>query len=129
LHTYLQSAPRAADLIVPVPLHPNRERERGYNQSALLAKELSRLTGIPLATDLLRRTIDTAPQVSMDDYEQRRRNIEGAFECIGDLSGMKVLLKVLLVDDVITTGSTMSACAAPLKSKGAARVWGLALAR
>jgi len=61
----------------------------------------------------------------MDDYEQRRRNIEGAFECIGDLSGMKVLL----VDDMITTGSTMSACAAHLKSKGAPRVWGLALAR
>jgi ComF family protein len=110
---------------VPVPLHLSRERERGYNQSALLAKELSRLTGIPLATDLLRRTIDTAPQVTMDDYEQRRSNIAGAFECIGDPSG----LNVLLVDDVITTGSTMSACAAPLKSQGAARVWGLALAR
>jgi competence protein ComFC len=84
---------------------------------------LSRLTSIPLATDLLQRTIDTEPQVKMDDYEKRRNNIASAFECIGDPSE----LNVLLVDDVITTGSTMSAYAAPLKSKGAARVWGRSL--
>ena len=125
MHTYFESSRLAADLIVPGPLHPSRERERGYNQSELLAKEFSRLTSIPLATDLLRRTIDTEPQVAMDDYEKRRSNIAGAFECIGNPSG----LNVLLVDDVITAGSTMSACAAPLKAKGAAKVWGLALAR
>lgn len=125
LHAYFERAPRAADLIVPVPLHPSRERERGYNQSELLARELSHLTGIPSEPDLLRRTRDTAPQVSMEGYEQRRRNIEGAFECVGDPSG----LSVLLVDDVVTTGSTMSACAAPLKANGATKVWGFSLAR
>ena len=125
LHTYLERAPRAADLIVPVPLHPSRVRERGYNQSELLARELSRLTGIPSEPDLLRRTRDTAPQVTMEGYEQRRRNIAGAFECVSDPSGRSVLL----VDDVATTGSTMSACAAPLKAKGATTVWGLSLAR
>ena len=125
LHAHFERAPRAADLIVPVPLHPGRERERGYNQSELLARELSHLTGIPSEPDLLRRTRDTAPQVSMEGYEQRRRNIEGAFECVGDPSG----LSVLLVDDVVTTGSTMSACAAPLKAKGATSVWGISLAR
>jgi predicted amidophosphoribosyltransferase len=61
----------------------------------------------------------------MDDYEKRRTNITGAFECIDDPSR----LNVLLIDDVVTTGSTMSACAAPLKSQGAAKVWGLCCAR
>ncbi len=125
LHAHFKKAPRAADLIVPVPLHPSRVRERGYNQSQLLARELSLHTSIPSDTDLLRRTRDTAPQVSMEDYEQRRRNIAGAFECVGDPSG----LAVLLVDDVVTTGSTMSACAAPLKANGATKVWGFSLAR
>ncbi len=83
------------------------------------------LTDSPAEPNLLRRTRETEPQVTMEGYEQRRRNIEGAFECVGAPSG----LSVLLVDDVVTTGSTMSACAAPLKAKGATTVWGLSLAR
>ena len=114
-----------ADALVAVPLHPRRERDRGYNQSALLAREVSRWTGISVETGLLRRTRDTAPQVSMASHEERRENIEGAFECAGGVEG----LRVLLIDDVVTTGSTMSACAGPLKAAGAASVWGLALAR
>ena len=125
LAIYLESQPISADLAVPVPLHKRRERERGYNQSALLAKELSKRTGIQVAQDLLRRTRDTAPQVSLTSPEERRRNIEGTFECAGDVAG----LRVLLVDDVVTTGSTMSACAAPLIEAGAVAVRGLALAR
>ena len=98
---------------------------RGYNQSVLLARAISDVTGIPLEERLLTRTRDTAPQVTMKSPEERRRNIEDAFECAGDVKGANVLL----IDDVVTTGGTMSACAKPLKSAGAESVWGLALAR
>ena len=114
-----------ADVLVPVPLHRSRERERGYNQSELLAREVSRQTGIDFLFRALSRTRDTPPQVSITGHEERKRNLEGAFASTGDLRG----LRVLLVDDVVTTGSTMSACASVLKAGGATRVWGLALAR
>ncbi len=114
-----------ADVLIPVPLHPRRERKRGYNQSALLAAEVSSLTDIPFSDDAMRRVRDTPPQVSMKSAEDRMRNIRGAFECVGDVEGKRVLL----VDDVVTTGSTMSTCSGPLKGAGAASVWGLALAR
>ena len=122
---YLWSDSIPGGVLVPVPLHSRRERARGFNQSALLAREVSRLTGIPLAEDVLRRSRNTAPQVSMAGPVERKENIEGAFECIGDVAG----LEILLIDDVVTTGSTMSACAEPLKAAGASSVWGLALAR
>ena len=122
---HLLSDPLAADLLVPVPLHRRRERTRGYNQSELLARELGKHTDAPVDANMLRRVRDTAPQVSMPTPEERMRNIEGAFECTGDVIG----LTVLLIDDVVTTGSTMSACARPLVAAGAASVWGLALAR
>ena len=114
-----------ADVLAPVPLHRRRERDRGYNQSALLARAVGEATGIPLEERLLTRTRDTAPQVTMKSPEERRRNIEDAFECEGEVSGASVLL----IDDVVTTGGTMSACAKPLKSAGAESVWGLSLAR
>jgi ComF family protein len=122
---YLWSESVPGGVLVPVPLHSRRERARGFNQSALLAREVGRLTGIPVAEDMLRRSRNTAPQVSMAGPVERRENIQGAFECIGDVAG----LEVLLIDDVVTTGSTMSACAEPLKAAGASSVWGLALAR
>ena len=114
-----------ADVLAPVPLHKRRERDRGYNQSLLLARAVSEATGIPLEERLLTRTRDTAPQVTMKSPEERRRNIEDAFECASELKGANLLL----IDDVVTTGGTMSACAKPLKSAGAESVWGLALAR
>lgn len=114
-----------ADVLIPVPLHRCRERERGYNQSELLARELGTLIGLPVATEVLRRTRDTPPQVSMSGHRERRRNIADAFQCTGELSRQRVLL----IDDVVTTGSTMAACAGPLKAAGATSVWGLALAR
>lgn len=114
-----------ADVLIPVPLHKRRERERGYNQSELLALEVGKRTGIPVNVGALKRVKDTAPQVSVRSHEERRRNIEGAFQCTGEVGG----LRVLLIDDVVTTGSTMAACAGPLKDAGAASVWGLSLAR
>ena len=122
---HLALEPVPADVLVPVPLHPRRERERGYNQSGLLAREVSKQSGIPMEPQLLRRIRNTRPQVSVEDHEERRRNMEGAFECAPEIGS----LKVLLIDDVVTTGATMSACAGPLKAAGAASVWGLALAR
>jgi len=110
--------------MVPVPLHPSRLRSRGYNQSALLAREVSKLTGLPVKEDLLVRVKDAPPQMGLG-RENRWRNVGSAFQCVGDLRNQAVLL----VDDVVTTGSTMSACASALKSAGAASVWGLALAR
>ena len=124
LARHLESSRLAADLIVPVPLHRRRERERGYNQAALLAYELSRRTGLPVVP-ALRRTKDTPPQVAMVGPEKRRANIEDAFECVADVRDRRVLL----IDDVVTTGSTMGACAAPLKAAGTSKVWGLAFAR
>ena len=114
----------AADLIVPVPLHPRREAERGYNQSALLAGRLSAAVGVPLAPAGLVRTVRTRPQVGLT-VDQRRANIAGAFRCAGDVTD----LRVVVIDDVCTTGATLEACAAELKAAGAKTVWGLTLAR
>ncbi len=125
LAEYLESTPIASDVLMPVPLHPRRERERGYNQSVHLVRELGRRAGLAIDTQGLRRTRNTPPQVSIDGHEERRRNTDGAFECISTVDGSRVLL----LDDVVTTGSTMSACARALKDAGARSVWGLALAR
>ena len=125
LGDFLQPNSMPANVLVPVPLHSRRERERGFNQAALLTRELSRLAGMPVESRALRRTRDTPPQVSLDSHEGRSNNIEGAFHCAPGLEGRSVLL----VDDVVTTGATMSACAGALKDAGARSVWGLALAR
>jgi ComF family protein len=125
LAQYLAAHPMPADLIAPVPLHPRRLRARGYNQSALLARELAKLSGLPLDEGMLARTRDTPPQVEAASREERRANVDGSFESTADAAGRAVVL----VDDVATTGSTLSACAAALKAAGAASVWGLVLAR
>lgn len=114
----------AADLIVPVPLHSKREAERGYNQSTLLARELSRSVGVPLAPAGLVRTVRTRPQVGLS-RDERRANIAGAFRCAGQVTD----LRIVVVDDVCTTGATLEACAAELKTAGACRVVGLTVAR
>ena len=125
LTTCWSDHPLPADVIVPVPLHPSRARRRGYNQSALLARELARRTGHPMVEDCLCRTKDTRPQVGLNTGE-RRDNVVGAFRCVDDrLSG----LKVLLIDDVCTTGATLAACAIALRHAGAMEVWALTLAR
>ena len=125
LSDYIEANPIPADVLVPVPLHRRRERERGYNQSELVARELGKLVGVPVDSKVLRRTKNTSPQVSMEAREDRSRNIEDAFECVSDLSGKRVLL----IDDVATTGATLSACASALKLCGASSVWGLTVAR
>ena len=111
--------------LVPVPLHKGRLRQRGYNQSALLAREAGRVTGLPVDEDLLMRTRATPPQVSLSTREQREQNVAGSFQARRHVAGQRFVL----VDDVVTTGSTMSACASALKAAGAASVKGIAVAR
>ena len=100
-------------------------RERGYNQSELLAKDLAKRTGIPIATDVLTRTHDTLPQMMMMNSDERRENITGAFECVGDVAGKHILL----VHDVVTTGAIIASCSTPLRAAGATSIWALSLAR
>jgi ComF family protein len=123
---YLESKPLDADIIVPVPLHKKRLRVRGYNQSALLATELGKLAGLPVKETVLVRERYALPQARTNSVEERRANVIGVFTCRGQ--GMKGK-RVLLVDDVATSGATMNACATALKTGGVAAVWGLALAR
>ncbi len=128
LVNYLVTTPLPVkiDVIVPVPLHPKRLQERGYNQSSLLAKELSKQSGLPLVEDCLYRIINSPPQVRTNNIEERWQNVANAFECRNDkLIGKRVLL----IDDVCTSGATLEACAKALKDRGASMVWGLTLAR
>jgi len=126
LHAYLITNPVPADVLVPVPLHQKRLRERGYNQSRLLARELGRLTDLPLIDDCLVRQRHTPPQARTSTVAERRSNIADAFACLDHRLREK---RVLLIDDVATSGATLDACAAVLKASGAASVWGLVMAR
>jgi len=117
--------PIDATVIVPAPLHRRKLRERGYNQSELVAREVGRLTGLRVEPGWLKRTKNSAPQVSVANRGERARNAQGAFEASGDLRGERVLV----IDDVCTTGSTLAACSAALKDRGADAVWGLTVAR
>lgn len=126
LAEYFADNPVPMAVLVPVPLHPKRLRERGYNQSELLAKELSRLTNLSVVSDCLVREKQTPPQARTATLEERRNNVTGAFACLDRrLQGRQVLL----IDDVATSGATLDACAVALKAKGASSVWGLTLAR
>jgi competence protein ComFC len=123
--SYWQDVRLPAEVIVPVPLHTRRLRERGYNQAALLARELGKGVGLPVLEDALARVRETSPQVDLN-AEERKENVRGAFHCPdGRLAGKSVLL----VDDVYTTGATLEACSLALKQRGVRTVWALTLAR
>jgi len=111
------------DVMVPVPLWPRKERQRGYNQSALLAEAGARLQcdAPPLRQSLLRRIRDTGSQTLLTAAE-RRDNVIGAFLAAEEVRG----LRILLIDDVVTTGSTLSACAEALLAAGAKAVYACA---
>lgn len=111
------------DILVPVPLHPKRLKERGCNQSELLARELSRGIGIHVETELLHRIRETGSQTELSEAE-RRRNVENAFRADKGSDGKTILL----IDDVCTTGSTLSECAKTLKNAGACAVYGASAA-
>jgi ComF family protein len=117
-----------AELIVPVPLYRSRLRRRRFNQSAMLAQGLARLTDIPADCFVLKRVRRTVSQVGLT-AEQRVRNVAGAFKVEPSLASQARGKKVVVIDDVITTGATAEACARVLKRAKAARVDVLALAR
>lgn len=111
------------DAVVPVPLHPQRLEERGYNQAELLAEQFCNYVKLPCMPTLLQRSHHTESQVGKN-IAQRQQNVGNAFQATVSLHG----LTVLLVDDVYTTGSTLQACAIALKNAGVAQVYALALA-
>lgn len=114
-----------ADLIAPVPLHPRRLRSRGFNPAAQIARTLARECAIPFDPVALRRTRDTPSQTGLD-RQARRRNVRGAFQARG---GRRVPERIWLVDDVVTTMSTLAEAATALRAAGAREVIGLCAAR
>lgn len=123
---YLQDNPVHGEVLVPVPLHSRRLRERGYNQSNLLAQELGKLIDIPVIDGSLRRIKDSLPQARTTTIDERRENVAEAFACQDEELKAK---NIILVDDVCTSGATLEACAVALKTGGAISVWGFTLAR
>lgn len=105
------------DLLLALPLHPQRLQERGFNQSIEIARRISRHTGQRLHLDILKRLRATPPQAELS-FKARQANVRGAFECLADLNGQAVLL----IDDVMTTGATLNECARVLKLHGARKV-------
>jgi ComF family protein len=116
---------RACELLVPVPLHPRRLSWRGYNQSRELARLLARRRGLPIRQEALARVRRTVPQMELD-RAQRAENIRGAFAARRELLAGRT---ALLVDDIMTTGSTLEECARMMRAAGAAQVHVLVLAR
>lgn len=114
------------DLLVPVPLHIRRLRQRGFNQSLLLAREVGRITGIAVARDALSRHRWTMPQLGLDE-KSRRENVRGAFGVTDPACIMNK--RILLIDDVFTTGCTANECAVTLMAAGARAVDVMTLAR
>ena len=112
--------------LVPLPLTGPRRRARGYNQSELLAREVSRLSGVPLARRLLKRRKGARPQALAADEDARRANVADAF---GVRRGSEAAGPLLLVDDVMTSGATLDACARALRAAGHGPVYALAFAR
>lgn len=129
LADYVQTNPfnsHAPDIIVPVPLHASRQRDRGFNQAALIAAEAGRLLDIPVAHNVLSRTRRTRPQVELHASE-RASNIRDAFRALE--SPLLRRKTVLLIDDVITTMNTVDECARVLIDAGAKEVYVVGVAR
>lgn len=125
-HYLRQSSPTSlkSGVLVPVPIHREKQWERGFNQSELLAKELSQMLHLPYDPKCLVKRRKTPSQAGLDRQE-RLKNVANAFETRSPLLPSST---IFLVDDVVTTGSTLSACAKSLKKAGAGKVYGLAIA-
>lgn len=116
--------PGAVDALVPVPLAGDRERERGFNQAALLAGRVAPALGVPVRTRWLKRVRPTPPQTELTGRE-RRANLRDAFQAHAAVAGRRVLV----IDDILTTGATVAECARTLRARGAREVGVLAVAR
>jgi ComF family protein len=125
LHQWWADHSLHVDVVIPVPLHPARERERGYNQAALLSSLFSQLAGLAEDPLALERVRYTRPQVDLNAVE-RKANVAGAFRCHGTSVASR---RVLLIDDVCTTGSTLEAAAHALRLGNARNVSALTVGR
>jgi ComF family protein len=126
LYDYSTSASIPAEVLVPVPLHIKRLKERGYNQSELIAKELGSRLNLPVECNSLIRNKYILPQAKTQSIEERRKNVIQSFTCQScALQGKKVLL----IDDVYTSGATLEACASAIKTVKPVSIWGLVAAR
>lgn len=120
-------------VIIPIPLHPRRLRERGFNQSELLAEKLSEHTNFLIAKNIVIRKRDSAPQADIKDknkahqIQKRKNNIKNAFK----ITNPKFIegKNVILIDDVATTCATLEECAFILKQSGAKKIWGFVMAK
>ncbi|MFC2169782.1 ComF family protein [Acidobacteriota bacterium] len=117
---------QGVEIIIPVPLHPKRKRQRGFNQAQVLAYHLAKRRGIELVKKVLVKTRNTPPQTLLE-VDERQKSVKGAF----DVSGKEKIAGkiVLLVDDVFTTGATIQECSRILKSVGAKEIRALTLAQ
>jgi ComF family protein len=121
----VRARPLKPDALVPVPIGPRRLRERGYNQAELLAEAIGKVMNVPVMPVLER--IKEGPSQTQLNVAQRRANVRDAFRVRADLNPDG--LRLLVIDDVMTTGATLDACARMLKSSGAAKVFGMTIAR
>ena len=112
------------DLITSVPLHKNRLKERGFNQSELIAKELSNFLNIPYDGNILERVKETSFMYNLSKSE-RKKNVKGVFSVSRNLNG----LNILIIDDILTTGATLSEIASEIKKNGANSVYALVVAK
>lgn len=117
----VETLPGPPEVVIPLPLHRNRQRERGYNQSALLAQAFAEAAGLPCLTDAVQRVRDTRPQVGLN-RDERQVNVLNAFTASPAQFRSRI---IVVIDDVVTTGATLSACASALLSAGASAVYGL----
>jgi ComF family protein len=113
-----------ADAIIPMPLSPQRLRERGFNQALEIARAVSRITGIPVMRDACRKVVETPPQATLP-WKERAKNMRGAFVCDADLRGKKIAV----IDDVMTSGATLNELAKNLRLAGAVHISGWVVAR
>jgi ComF family protein len=128
LHDCWRDHGLSADWLVPVPLSRQRLQQRGYNQAALLAESLAALAGVPMAPAGIERVRDTVSQIG-SPWGERWAHVTGAFKVAAGREHWLAGQRVALVDDVCTTGATLTACATALREAGAVEVWGVALAR
>lgn len=122
LNSYIKnlSLPDNDYLVIPVPLHKDRLRERGFNQAELIGSVISETLGVPMRTDLLKRGKKTRAQAELKDYKDREANVSGAFEA--NLSGFPADKSIILVDDVYTSGATMDDACRALRSAGVKKI-------
>ncbi len=126
LNNYQKTLFRRTPVLVPIPLHRKQEKERGFNQSFLLAKQLAQEFSLPIRRHWLQRQKNTHPQEDLN-LEERQKNQKGAFRC--PFPKLVTGQRMILIDDVFVSGATMEEAAQVLKNEGADFVWGITITR